>query len=118
MVVAAAVREGDSKLAFLQELAERLAAGIATIVAVLDPPLIVLAGSTCQAGGALLLDLTREELARLSPFSTPLVASSVTGSPVLAGAVDTAVAQGRESVFGGQSPEAWMPMAPSALLPA
>lgn len=118
VVVAAAVRGGESKLPFLQELAERLAAGIATISAVLDPPTIVLAGSTCQAGGPLLLDLTRKELARISPFSTPLVASSVTGSPVLAGAVDTAVALGRESVFGGSMTEAWTPMAPSELLPA
>lgn len=117
-VVAAAVQEGESKLPFLQELAERLAAGIATIVAVLDPPLIVLAGSTCQAGGSVLLDLTRTELARISPFSTPLVASSVVGSPVLAGAVDTAVALGRAAVFGGSPTEDWLPMAPAERPPA
>jgi predicted NBD/HSP70 family sugar kinase len=112
-VVAAAVAGGESKLPFLHELAERLATGIATIVAVLDPPMIVLAGSTCHAGGSLLVELTSAELSRISPFRTPLVASAVSGSPVLAGAVDTAVALGRSQVFGASAADPWRPTAPA-----
>lgn len=112
-VVAAAVAEGDARLPFLHELAERLATGIATIVAVLDPPLIVLAGSTCQAGGPLLVELTGRELSRVSPFRTPLVASAVSGSAVLTGAVDTAVALGRSQVFGATPADPWTPTAPA-----
>lgn len=112
-VVAKAMESRDSKLPFLQELAERLATGVATIVAVLDPPLMVLAGGTCQAGGQALVDLTERELHRISPFRTKLLGSAVSGSPVLVGAVDTAVALGRTSVFGAPASDPWTPAAPA-----
>lgn len=117
-VVARAVEAGEAKFPFLQELAERLATGVATIVAVLDPPLLVLAGSTCQAGGEQLADLTQRELNRISPFRTPLVGTTVPGSPVLAGAVDSAVARGRTAVFGAPASDPWTPTAPGADVPA
>ena len=113
-VVSAAVEQRQTKMPFLQELAERLATGLATIVAVLDPPLVVLAGSTCQAGGELLADLTRAELSRISPFRTPLVITDVSGSPVLGGAVDTAVALARSEVFGVPESDPWTPTSPAA----
>jgi predicted NBD/HSP70 family sugar kinase len=113
-VVGKAVQAGDAKLPFLHELAERLATGVATIVAVLDPPMVVLAGATCQAGGQLLVDLTQQELRRISPFRTELVGSAVSGSPVLAGAVDLAVAMGRTAVLGAPGADPWTPAAPVA----
>jgi predicted NBD/HSP70 family sugar kinase len=113
-VVAKGVHAGAAKMAFLQELAERLATGLATIVAVLDPPLVVLAGSTCQAGGELLAEMTQAELYRISPFRTRLVTSTVTGSPVLTGALDSAVAMGRTAVFGAPVSDPWTPTAPTA----
>lgn len=113
-VVRKALEGGDPLAPFIQELAERLATGVATIVAVLDPPLMVLAGGTCQAGGQLLAELTQQELYRISPFRTNLVSSTVGGSPVLAGAVDTAVAMGRTAVFGAPASDPWTPTAPAA----
>lgn len=113
-VVAQAVAAGESHRAFLQELAERLATGLATIVAVLDPPFVVLAGSTCQAGGQVLVDLTQQELSRISPFRTRLQSSSVPADPVLAGAVDTAVAAARTEVFGAPASDPWTPSGPAA----
>lgn len=112
-VVAQAVAAGGPQRALLQELAERLATGLATIVAVLDPPFVVLAGSTCQAGGELLVELTQHELHRISPFRTRLLGSSVPGDPVLAGAVDTAVAAARTEVFGAPASDPWTPSAPA-----
>ena len=112
-VVAQAVAAGEPQRAFLQELAERLATGLATIVAVLDPPFVVLAGSTCQAGGEGLVDLTQQELHRISPFRTRLLSSSVPSNPVLAGAVDTAVAAARTEVFGAPASDPWTPSAPA-----
>jgi predicted NBD/HSP70 family sugar kinase len=41
---------------FLDPLAHRIAFALATVVAVLDPPLVVLAGEVAQAGGARLRD--------------------------------------------------------------
>jgi predicted NBD/HSP70 family sugar kinase len=98
---------------FLQELAERLATCVATIVAVLDPPLVVLAGPTCQRGGETLARFTEAELHRISPFRTPLSLTRVSDNPVLFGAVDTAVAQARSDIFASVGAEPWMPAAPA-----
>jgi predicted NBD/HSP70 family sugar kinase len=116
-VVASAV-EDPSRRPFLKELAGRLATGVATIAAVLDPPLLVLGGTTCQAGGELLVTLTSEELADMSPFRTRLAVSAVEGSPVLAGAQDVAVAHGRQQVFGDLTSRPWRPTPPAAEVPA
>lgn len=105
---------GDAGLGFLGELAERLATGVATIAAVIDPPLLVLGGATVHAGGQALVDLVATEVRRLSPFHTELALSSVPGSPVLAGAVDSAVAQGRAAVFGTPGSQPWAPTAPQS----
>lgn len=113
-VVSQALAAGQPQRPLLQELAERLATGLATIVAVLDPPFVVLAGSTCRAGGELLVELTQQELHRISPFRTQLLGSSVTGDAVLAGAVDTAVAAARTDVFDAPDSDPWAPSAPSA----
>lgn len=113
-VVAQAVAAGDSQRPLLQELAERLATGLATIVAVLDPPFVVLAGSTCLAGGELLVELTQQELHRISPFRTQLLGSAVPGDAVLAGAVDTAVAAARTEVFDAPDSDPWAPSVPRA----
>ena len=117
-VVAEAVKAGERQMPFLQELAERLATGVAIIVAVLDPPLLVLAGSTCRAGGTLLAELTERELHRISPFRTRLVSSTAPPEPVLAGAVDSAVANGRTAIFGAPASDPWTPTAPAADVPA
>jgi predicted NBD/HSP70 family sugar kinase len=116
-VVSAAVRDSDHR-AFLKGLAERLATGVATIVAVLDPPLLVLGGTTCQAGGELLAELTSHELTNMSPFRTRLAVSTVIGSPVLAGAQDLAVAHGRQAVLGQDGSRPWTPTPPSGQVPA
>jgi predicted NBD/HSP70 family sugar kinase len=116
-IVGAAVRD-PGRQSFLRELAERLATGVATIVAVLDPPLLVLSGATCQAGGETLAELTSQELANMSPFRTRLAVSAVVGSPVLAGAQDLAVAYGRQDVFGELSSRPWIPTPPSGKVPA
>jgi len=85
--------------AFLAELAARVATGLATIVSVLDPDLVVLSGDVGRAGGKRLRDLVRTELHRSSPFHTPVSVSAVPGNPVLAGAVALAVGASRERLF-------------------
>lgn len=85
---------------FLSELARRLAGGLAPIVAVLDPPVVVLAGSTCTAGGEILVHLIADELRAISPFETPLTLTAADGSPVLRGGLDAALTRIRETVLG------------------
>ncbi len=85
--------------AFLTELAARLAVGLAVIVAVVDPRLVVLSGGVPTAGGERLRALVEEELARISPARPEVRGSALAGSPVLLGALARALAAAREAVF-------------------
>jgi predicted NBD/HSP70 family sugar kinase len=97
--VAAARADLSRGMPFLSELARRLAGGLAPIVAVLDPPLVVLAGPTCVPGGEVLVQLVGEELRAVSPFGTRLAVSEVQGSPVLQGGLDAGLARLRARLF-------------------
>ncbi|WP_336052291.1 ROK family transcriptional regulator [Streptomyces sp. CA2R101] len=81
------------------EVARRLATGIAAVVAVVDPRLVVLSGEVPRAGGQALRALVEEEFTGL-PLSRPAVRlSDVDGPPVLTGALRTALATARDAVF-------------------
>ncbi|MEV7023501.1 ROK family transcriptional regulator [Kitasatospora sp. NPDC093558] len=84
---------------FLGELAGRIAVGLAVIVAVVDPELVVLSGGVPSAGGERLRALVQEELARLSIARPEVRSSTLSGSPVLLGALQRALAAAREAVF-------------------
>ena len=83
----------------LELLGQRVALGLAAMVAVLDPALIVLGGGVLSAGGERLADIVRPELAALSVAPPPVELSAVPDSPVLSGALHTALAATREHVF-------------------
>ncbi|MGH3373610.1 MAG: ROK family transcriptional regulator [Actinoallomurus sp.] len=83
----------------LGELAERLATGLAAIVSVLDPELIVLAGEVPLAGGEPLRAHVERELHTMTIPHPPLRLSSVDGNPVLAGALHLALGETREALF-------------------
>jgi predicted NBD/HSP70 family sugar kinase len=83
----------------LDELGARVALGLAAMVAVLDPALIVLAGGVLTAGGRRLADIVRAELADLAVPRPSVELSAVPDDPVLTGALHTALATTREQVF-------------------
>ncbi|WP_097235909.1 ROK family transcriptional regulator [Streptomyces sp. 1331.2] len=87
---------GDDLLA---ELAGRLAVGLAVIVSVVDPELVVLSGAVPSAGGERLRALVEEELARISIARPEVRSSALPGSPVLLGALQRALSDAREAVF-------------------
>ncbi|MFJ6517159.1 ROK family transcriptional regulator [Streptomyces filamentosus] len=95
---------GAAARAGLGLVAARLATGLASIVTVVDPGLVVLAGRLCAAGGEPLRALVERELRVLSHSRARIRLSSVTGNPVLAGALDLALTAAREEVFGGPPP--------------
>ncbi|MFE9581802.1 ROK family transcriptional regulator [Nocardia sp. NPDC006044] len=98
-VVAEALETPGSGDAFLVEFAGRLALGLASIVSVVDPELLILAGDVPTAGGERLRALVEEALTELT-FPRPEVRSStLPGSPVLHGALERALATTRDSVF-------------------
>ena len=96
-----AITQSDAQAArrLLTELADRLATGLAPIVAVLDPELIVLTGAVLRAGAAPLRDLIAEALHGMAIPRPRLVVSAIADNPVLAGAIHAALAATREAVF-------------------
>jgi predicted NBD/HSP70 family sugar kinase len=81
------------------EVGRRLALGLAAVVAMLDPALVVLAGGIPMAGGPRLLDAVRAELSDLTVRRPPVELSTVPDRPVLTGALHTALAVARDEVF-------------------
>lgn len=97
--VFAAARRGDAvALRAVEVEARRLALGIATVAAVLDPELVILGGGVGRSGDLLVPTIERE-LRALSPLQPPVAVSSLGEDAVLYGAVDTALVAGRREVF-------------------
>ncbi|MER5635622.1 ROK family transcriptional regulator [Kitasatospora sp. NPDC002227] len=100
VVVRAALAAGPEGLPFLDELAGRIAVGVAAVCVVVDPGCVVLGGELGRAGGELLATLVAGRLARLSPLRTEVRAGTAGGGAVLAGAVLTAGDAARREIFG------------------
>ncbi|GAA4467028.1 ROK family transcriptional regulator [Phytohabitans houttuyneae] len=98
--VKAAIAAGTRGGPLLDELARRLALGVASSCVVLDPPLVVLAGEVGQAGGTALAERVQHEVAAITLVSPRVVATEVSGDPVLIGALRTALNAVRDEVFG------------------
>ncbi|GAA2877506.1 ROK family transcriptional regulator [Streptosporangium fragile] len=97
-------RRAEDARAGLRDVAGRLAIGLAAITSVVDPEIIVLTGGTLLAGGDTLGELVEHELHALTIPRPPVLLSTVEGNPVLAGALDLALATTREEVFSSTLP--------------
>ncbi|MFZ3570506.1 ROK family transcriptional regulator [Streptomyces sp. BH097] len=114
LVAAAAIRElagGVKDLSealaepgVLDEVARRLATGLAAVVAVVDPELVVLSGQVARCGGDALRDRVEAELTGLALPRPQLRISDLPGDPILTGALRTALTQARDSVFDTSTP--------------
>ncbi|MEU8129204.1 ROK family transcriptional regulator [Micromonospora sp. NPDC049049] len=98
--VRVAVAAGADGGPMLDELARRLALGVASTCVVLDPPLVVLAGEVGQAGGAALADRVQQEVAAITLVQPRVVPTGLTEEPILHGALRTALNAVRDEVFG------------------
>ncbi|MER6052076.1 ROK family transcriptional regulator [Streptomyces sp. NPDC001793] len=81
------------------EVARRLATGLAAVVAVVDPRLVVLSGEVPQAGGEALRALVEAEFTGLALPRPEIRISDIAGNPILTGALRTALAETRDAVF-------------------
>jgi predicted NBD/HSP70 family sugar kinase len=100
--VFAGARRGDPIARTVVELeAKRLALGIAAVVPVLDPQLVILGGGIGQ-NGDLLIEPIERELKTLSPFRPRVEVSALGEDAVLHGAVATALADAQNRVFSRQ----------------
>ncbi|MEU1272758.1 ROK family protein [Streptomyces sp. NPDC005799] len=84
---------------FLDALADRLAIGVASVVAVLDPGCVVLGGEVGQAGGAELAGRVQARVRRMSPLATEVRPSVLGGAAVLRGALLTARDHAQDELF-------------------
>lgn len=95
--LAAAVAGGGE--AFLADLAQRVAVLAATVVAVLDPALVVLAGTIGRAGGDRLAQAASAAMRAAAPLDAPIVATELTDDPILLGALDAGLDHVREDLI-------------------
>ncbi|MFF4488272.1 ROK family transcriptional regulator [Streptomyces sp. NPDC001544] len=95
---------GDAPARFLDALADRIAIGVASVVAVLDPGCVVLGGETGQAGGEPLAARVAGRICRMSPMPTEVRASELGGTAVLRGALLTARERAQDELFAPPSP--------------
>ncbi|MEU2375602.1 ROK family transcriptional regulator [Streptomyces misionensis] len=99
LLARAADHAGGPHRALLEAYATRLATGLASLVSVLDPELVVLSGSALTAGGEVLRALVQAELAELAAARPRLVLGDIREHPVLRGALEAALAATRDEVF-------------------
>ncbi|MFJ2006910.1 ROK family transcriptional regulator [Streptomyces chartreusis] len=84
---------------FLDTLADHLALGAASVVAILDPGCVVLGGEVGQAGGEVLAARVEERVRRMSPLATVVRPSGLGGAAVLRGALLTARDAAQDELF-------------------
>ncbi|MEE1758337.1 ROK family transcriptional regulator [Streptomyces sp. SP18BB07] len=89
-----------SRAAFLDALADRVAIGVASVVAVLDPGCVVLGGEVGRAGGDELAGRVGKRLKTMSPLPTEVRASGLGGTAVLRGALLMAREAAQDDLFG------------------
>ncbi|MDQ0748524.1 putative NBD/HSP70 family sugar kinase [Streptomyces africanus] len=99
LLARAAETDDEPHRHLLRTYATRLATGLASLVSVLDPELVVLSGASLTSGGETLRALVQAELEELAASRPRLVVGDVREHPVLRGALESALATTRDEVF-------------------
>ncbi|KOU67303.1 ROK family transcriptional regulator [Streptomyces sp. MMG1533] len=99
LVARAAKADDGPHRRLLEAYATHLATGLASLVSVLDPELVVLSGASLTCGGEPLRALVQAELEELAAPRPRLVVGDVREHPVLRGALESALAATRDEVF-------------------
>ncbi|GAA3286485.1 ROK family transcriptional regulator [Dactylosporangium vinaceum] len=97
---ARAAQKDPAALEFVTTLAGRIALGLSAVVAVLDPPLVVIGGEVGQAGGEVLGDAVAAALAAATPLlDTAIATSRVHDDAALLGAQEAGRAAVRDALL-------------------
>jgi predicted NBD/HSP70 family sugar kinase len=84
---------------FFAQLADRVSVGLAAVIAVLDPSLVVLAGQVGQAGGETLLAAVNTAILRAAPLESTVAVTTIHDDAVLLGALDAGLIAVREALI-------------------
>ncbi|SHE76672.1 ROK family transcriptional regulator [Streptoalloteichus hindustanus] len=95
-----ALAAGPAGRPFLADVARRVATGVAGVVSVVDPELVLLSVGVGEPGVRELCDLVAAELHRLVVPRTPVEPALAGPGAVRSGALRSALAVAREQVFG------------------
>jgi predicted NBD/HSP70 family sugar kinase len=98
-VVTNAAADPDAAGEFFVELADRVSVGLAAVIAVLDPSLVVLAGQVAQAGGETLLTAVNSAILRAAPLESTVAVTTIDDDAVLLGALDAGLTAVREALI-------------------
>ena len=83
----------------LTDIGGRYAIGLASILALLDPAEVILAGAVAAAGGQQLVDAVASELSAVAIATPPVSLGLVTDSPITRGAMILSLGHARDRVF-------------------
>ncbi|MET7401905.1 ROK family transcriptional regulator [Dactylosporangium sp. NPDC005572] len=97
--VARAEDRDEGARSFVTALAGRIAIGLSAVVAVLDPPLVVIGGEVGQAGGPVLGTAVATALAEAAPLDTTIATSTIHDDAALLGAQEAGRATVREGIL-------------------
>ncbi|MET7421421.1 ROK family transcriptional regulator [Dactylosporangium sp. NPDC005555] len=97
--VARAGSRDDAARSFITTLAGRIAIGLSAVVAVLDPPLVVIGGEVGQAGGDVLSTAVATALAEAAPLETAIAASTLHDDAALLGAQEAGRSAVRDTIL-------------------
>jgi predicted NBD/HSP70 family sugar kinase len=100
---ARAAEDDPASLEFVTTLAGRIAIGLSAVVAVLDPPLVVIGGEVGQAGGTLLGTAVATALAEAAPLDTTIATTRVQDDAALLGAQEAGRASVQETLLANLS---------------
>ncbi|XVV14467.1 ROK family transcriptional regulator [Actinoplanes sp. CA-131856] len=89
----------DARGDLLTEIADRIAVGVAAVIAVLDPHLVVLAGPIAQAGGVTLLSAVRAAMTKAVPLESEIAVTAIDDDAVLLGALDAGLTAVHEALL-------------------
>jgi predicted NBD/HSP70 family sugar kinase len=98
-VVSVAAASPESSGEFFALLADRVSVGLAAVIAVLDPSLVVLAGQVAQAGGETLRAAVANAMLNNAPLEAAIAVTTIDDDAVLLGALDAGLTAVRDALL-------------------
>jgi predicted NBD/HSP70 family sugar kinase len=84
---------------FFTVLADRVSVGLAAVIAVLDPSLVVLAGQVARAGGEALRAAVNQSMLRAAPLESTVAVTTIDDDAVLLGGLDAGLTAVRDALI-------------------